>query len=74
MSDADEQRSIIGRERFLINALATKLHTEARKHHSHAPIMETLRGAAFELRLFATDGEDTGVIARVTVEFDRLEP
>lgn len=64
--------SIIGRERFLIDKLAKTLHDAARKRHSHAPIVETRRGAAFELRLFASDGEDTGVVARVTVEFDRL--
>ena len=71
---AADNLPLIGRERLLLDNLAKMLHAAARRHHGHAPVMETRRGAAFELRLFASDGEDTGVVARVTVEFDRLEP
>lgn len=59
--------SLFGRERFMIEKLATYLHTTAKKYGDYTPIREIPRGNTFEVRL------NDGRIAKVTIEFDRIE-
>ena len=69
---AQDTPPLIGRERALIDRLATQLHDAARSHHDYGPLRERPRGASFEVRILAEGGE-TGRIAKVTVELDRVE-
>lgn len=68
-----QKLSIFGRERSLIDGLAELLHAAVRISHDYGPISEERRGSKFEVRLLDHDGEQTGRIARVTVELDRVE-
>lgn len=65
MSETSEL-PLIGRERFLVAQLATRLHDEARRHYDHAPLRETPRGNTFEVLL--ADGR----VARVSVVLDHI--
>jgi hypothetical protein len=77
-------KTIIGRERALIDALTKALQAmiggpppskrtvaQVRRHKSGSR-WETQRGGAFEVQLVGPDGDVTGHIARVTVEIDRF--
>jgi hypothetical protein len=88
MSEVGEtlrHKTIIGRERALIGALAKALNmtvggpppsrataAELRRHRS-SKTWETDLGTAFEVQIIGPDGRITGHIARVTVELDRFE-
>lgn len=78
-------KSIIGRERALIDGLTNALQRmvggpppsnrmlrEARRHNSSRPT-PTQNGNTFEVQIVDPSGEITGHIARVTVELDRFE-
>ena len=66
------QEAIIGRERALLDGLTKLIHDAVRSRHDYGPISERPRGATFEVHLLAGD-EQTGRIARITVELDRVE-
>lgn len=65
--------SIIGRESFLMEALAKMLLGAANKHHGVSKLRDQHRGYWFEVQVLDDKDEPTGHIARVTVELDRLE-
>jgi hypothetical protein len=78
-------RSIIGRERALIDALAKALNNmiggppnkrtlaELRRHNA-SRVWPTQSGCAFEVQIVGPDDDGpTGHIVRVTVELDRFE-
>lgn len=68
----EKQLGILGRERALTDKLAKVVHAAAWRLHPCTPIRDLGRGAYFEVRMM--DGkEPSGRVARVTVEFDRLE-
>lgn len=62
-----DEPSIIGRERFHIDALALVLHGAAQKRYEYTSLRAERRGATFEVRLRDPDGDIAGT-ARVTVE------
>lgn len=67
-------RAIIGRERALITVLAEQFaHAAGRRHETTKPYHERARGSSFEVHLYDPDGEPTGMVALVTVEFDRFD-
>jgi hypothetical protein len=62
---------ILGRERMLVIKLAKLLNRSA-VGHQVTKVYETPRGAYFDVLMY--DGpESSNRVARVTVEFDRLE-
>ena len=64
--------ALIGRERALVNKLAKQLNDQGSRGHQVTPVRETARGAWFDVLMY--DGrESTDRVARVTVEFDRIE-
>lgn len=71
----DSKPAIIGREQFIIEELAKRLHEQAMRRHDSTPLRDTenRRGRWFEV-LVRVSGEQTGHVARVTVELDRYEP
>lgn len=66
------KQPIIGRERALIDALASLIFEVVRNRHDYGPIRETERGSTFEVRVLS-GGAMTGRVARVTIELDRVE-
>jgi hypothetical protein len=78
-------KTIIGRERALIEGLAKALNltvgglppskkTQAQlSRHNTGKLWETNLGNAFEVQLVDPDGAITGHIVRVTIELDRFE-
>ena len=60
--------SIIGRERFIVDALANDLLTSVKTRFDHNDVTDTRRGSEFDLRL------PSGHVVRVTVELDRYDP
>lgn len=63
----EEPLGIIGRKRFLIDALGNLLRKCASRHHLHRGLSETRRGCQFDVAILVDD-EATGHIARVTIE------
>lgn len=59
--------SLFGRERAMIDALTKHVHAVAKKRYEYSIIRERRRGSEFEVRM------DDGRIAKITVEFDRIE-
>jgi hypothetical protein len=83
--DTLRHKTIIGRERALLESLAKTLNktiggpppsratlAELRRHRAGV-LWETDLGNAFEVQIIGPDGTITGHIARVTVELDRFE-
>lgn len=60
--------SIIGRDRFIVDALANDLLTSVKTRFDHTDPTDTRRGSEFDLRL------PSGHVVRVTVELDRYDP
>jgi hypothetical protein len=88
MNDTGEtlrHKTIIGRERALVEALAkalnltiggpspSKITQKQLSRHNTGKLWETPLGHAFEVQLVGPEGEITGHIARITVELDRFE-
>ncbi len=61
-------RTIIGRERALVNQIAGRLNGTMQRAYEYTGLTETRRGAYFELRDPVDD-----YIVRVTVDFDRID-
>lgn len=71
----DTKPAIIGREQFIIEELAKRLQGQAKRHHDYTLLRDTenRRGFWFEVQI-RVSGEQSGHVARVTVELDRYEP
>jgi hypothetical protein len=79
-------RTIMGRERALIDALSKAMHAmiggpppskktlaQLRRHNASDRVWPTAQGCAFEVQVVGPDGDVTGHIVRVTIELDRFE-
>lgn len=66
--------SLIGRDYFVIEKLAKRLHDTVRRYHNFGPVTAEHRGQFFDVELLDDQHQPTGHVARVTVALLSVDP
>lgn len=68
--ETNEEPSIFGRERALMEALARAVHKTVHMRGASTDLREEHRGYSFQVQI-EVDGEPTGHVATITLTMDR---